>query len=120
MQFLMLFNPDFRPFEPKAVERAFRSCNQFTHFRMDDPHDSLIECQYKEHDDWTTIRLSGDANCISVNNTWGAALRAMLLIQQALGVPLRMVDDVNSFDLTFADISTVEELEAAMENARTS
>jgi len=31
-----------------------------------------------------------------------------------------IVDDGNSFDLTFSNISTVEELEAAMENARTS
>jgi hypothetical protein len=31
-----------------------------------------------------------------------------------------MVNDDYSFDLTFSDISTVEELEAAMDHARTS
>ena len=55
-----------------------------------------------------------------MDHTWGAALRAALLIQKSLRIPLRMIDDDNSFDLTFSGISTVEELEAAMENARTS
>ena len=70
MQFLMLFNPDFSPFDRQVVERAFRSCDQFTDFRLDDPLDSPIECQYREPDDWTTIRLSKDASSISINNAW--------------------------------------------------
>jgi hypothetical protein len=120
MQFLILFNPDLRPFDPQVVEAAFRSCPEFTNLRLEEPGGAIIECKYIEPDDRTIIRLSGDANCISVDNTQGAALRAVLLVQQALGVPLRVLDDVNSFDLIFSDISTVEELEAAMENARTS
>jgi hypothetical protein len=119
MQFLLLFNPDFRPFEPKVVERAFRTCAEFTDLRLDEPCGALIECEYIEPTDRTIIRLSGDASSISVDHTWGAALRASLLIQKSLGIPLRMFNDDNTFDLTFSDISTVEELETAMDNART-
>ena len=103
-----------------AVERAFRSRPEFTDVRFEEPGGALIECQYLEPDDWTIIRLSGDAATISTSNTGNAALRAALLIQRSLGIPLRMVNDDYSFDLTFSDISTTEELEAAIDNARTS
>lgn len=120
MQKLLLFNPDFTPFEPKVVERAFRSRAEFTNLRFEEPGGALIECEYIEPDDRTIIRLSEDASTISMYHTWGAALRAALLIQKSLGIPLRMFNDDNTFDLTFSDISSIEELEAAMDNARTS
>jgi hypothetical protein len=120
MQFLLLFNPDDSLFDVSSVERALRTCPQFTEFRLDDPFGSLIECHYKEPEDWTTIRLNGNRRSIFVNDTSDAALSAVLLIQKALGRPLRVVNDDYTFDLTFSDITTVEELEAAMENASTS
>jgi hypothetical protein len=88
--------------------------------RLDEPGGALLECEYVEPDDRTIIRLSGDASTISIYHTWGAALRAALLIQKSLEAPMRMVNDDYSFDLTFSNISSVEELEAAMESARTS
>jgi hypothetical protein len=117
MQFLLLLNPDDSLFDASSVERALRSCPQFTDFHRNDI--DLIECQYKEPDDWTTIRLGNDRETISVDSTRGASLRAVLLIQKALGRPLRVFDDDGTFDLTFSDIATVEELEAAMDKART-
>ncbi len=120
MQSLLLINPDFSPFNPKVVERAFDACPEFKNMRTKTPVGTLVECKYVEPDDWTTIRLSADAERISLTGTSGAALQAALLIQKSLGIPLRVFDDIYTFDLTFSDISTVEELEAAMENARTS
>jgi hypothetical protein len=120
MQSLLLFNPDLSAFDPTAVESAFLSRPEFQDVRFEETGGALIECQYFEPDDWTIIRLSGDAATISTSNTGYAALRAALLIQRSLGIPLRMVNDDNTFDLTFSNITTVEELEAAMEDARTS
>jgi hypothetical protein len=120
MQSLLILNPDDSLFDVATVERAFRACPQFTDIRLDDPVGSLIECEYNEPDDWTMIRLSKDRDVISVDYTAGAALRAVLLIQKALGRPLRVFDEGYTFDLTFSDIATVEELEAAMEDAATS
>lgn len=119
MQFLLLLNPDDSLFDVTSVERALRSSPQFTDFRFDDPVGALIECVYKEPGDWAIIRLSGNRETIFINNTRDAALRAVLLIQKALGQPLRVFNDDYTFDLTFSDIATVEELEAAMEHART-
>lgn len=120
MQFLQLLNPDDSLFDAASVERALRACPQFTDVRLDEPGGAPIECRYEEPDDWTTIRLSKDRSHISLKNTQGAALRAVLLIQKALGRPLRVYNDDYTFDLTFSDIATVEELEAAMEKASTS
>ncbi len=120
MQFLLLYKPDFSLFESSSVERVFRSNANFIDVRFDEPGGASLECEYVEPNDRTIIRLSGDKRTISINHTWGAALRAALLIQKSLDIPLRMINDDYTFDLTFSDISTVEELEAAMENARTS
>lgn len=120
MQFLFLLNTDDSLFDFPSVERALHSSPQFTDFRLDDPFGSLIECHYKEPDDETTIRLRGDRSAIVLNETSDTALRAVLLIQKALGRPLRIYNDDYAYDFTFSDLSTVEELEAAMENNRTS
>ncbi len=119
MQFLMLFKPDFSPFDSIAVERAFRLSNGFTELRLNEPDGAIIECEFIEPNDRTIIRLSGDSRTITIDHTWGAALSAALVVQKCLGVPLRMVNDDNTFDLTFSDISTLAELEAAIDNART-
>jgi hypothetical protein len=75
MQSLLLFNPDFKPFDPKVVERAFRSHAGFTNLRFEEPGGALIECKYIEPDDWTIIRLNGDATTISLCDTCDGALR---------------------------------------------
>jgi hypothetical protein len=120
MQFLLLFKADASLFDHDEVENAFRSNPDFKDLRFDTQGGDLIECEYVEPNDWAIIRFDKDRQSIFFSNTRGAALRAVLIIQQALGVPMRVYNDAYTFDLTFSDISTVEELEAAMENARTS
>ena len=115
----MLFNPDFQPFDPQLVERVSTRL-EFTNRRFDDPGGVLIECDYVELDDRTIIHLSGDARSISVDHISGAALRAAMLIRDLLGTTQRMFDDDNSFDLTLSNGSTLEELEAAIDNAQAS
>jgi hypothetical protein len=119
MQFLLLFKADGSLFDRSELERVFRSNTHFRDVRFDTPVGDLIECEYVDADDSTLIHLGKDRESVFLNHTWGAALRAVLAIQQSLGIPMRLFNDDYTFDLTFSDISTVEELEAAMENART-
>jgi hypothetical protein len=120
MQFLLLFKADSSLFELPEVEHVFRSNPHFQDLRIDTSFGDPIECEYVEPDDRTIIRLDKDRQSIFLTHTWGAALKAALTIQRALGIPMRMYNDDYTFDLTFSDIATVEELEAAMNNARTS
>jgi hypothetical protein len=116
MQFLLLSNPDDSLFDAALVERALRSCPQFTDFYSNDI--DLIDCAYNEPDDWTRIRFGDDRETITVDGFRDASLRAVLLIQKALGQPLCLFDDGGTFMLTFSDIETLEELEAAIDKAR--
>jgi hypothetical protein len=120
MQFLLLCKADSRLFDQSEVERIFRSDAKFVDLRFNTPVGDLIACKYVDSDDWTLINLDNDRQSISLSGTNRAAMQAVLAIQKALGIPLRVFDNTYSFDLTFSVIATVEELEAAMDNARTS
>ncbi len=120
MQFLLLLKADSSLFDQAELERIFRSNPNFKNLRVNAPGGDLIACRYVESDDLTLITLGEDRQSIVFSDTRGAALRAVLIVQQALGVPMRVYNDTYTFDLTFTDISTVEELEAAMDNAQTS
>ncbi len=120
MQFLLLFKANSGLFERSEIEQVFRSDPHFKDLRFDTPFGELIECRYVEPNDSASVSLNQDRQSLYFNSTCGAALKAVLIIQKALGVPLRVINDSYTCDLTFSDISTVEELEAAMENARTS
>jgi hypothetical protein len=120
MQSLLLLKADDSSFEPSEVEQVFRSDSRFKDLRISTPNGELTECTYVEPNDRAIIYLSDDREWISFSNTGRAALQAVLIIQNALGIPLRLIDSSYTFDLTFSGLSTVEKLEAAMENARTS
>jgi hypothetical protein len=120
MQSLLLLKADDGSFEPSEVEHVFRSDSRFKDLRISAPHEGLTECTCVERNDRAIIYLSDDRGWLSLSNTGRAALQAVLIIQKALGIPLRVIDSNYTFDLTFSDISTVEELEAAMDNAPTS
>ncbi len=120
MQFLLLSKADGGLFDRDELEQVFRSNSHFRDLQFDTPVGDLIACQYAEPDDWTLIHLGRDRQAISLNQTWGAALRAVLCIQNAIGVPMRLLNDDYTFDLTFSNISTVEQLETAIDQARTS
>lgn len=120
MHGLLLFKPDHSHFDLDATRQAFSATSQFSGFRVDEPGGALLECQYIDRESRTIIWLNKDASTISTSNAGTGALRAAFLIQKALGIPLRLVDSAYSFDLTFSDVSTMEELEAAVDNARRS
>jgi hypothetical protein len=119
MHNLLLFKTDERPFPIPEIERIFRTAAGFREIRFNEPGGHLIEADYVEPNDWTIVGLSGDGETISLSGTSDAAFHAALILQRSLGTPLRMIDTEYSFDLTFQNISTVDELRTAMEKART-
>jgi hypothetical protein len=119
MHNILLFNADGGQFDFTTINRVFQSANGFRDVRFDEPGGRVIEADYGNPDDSTIIGLSGDLKRISLSGTSDAALRAALILQQNLAVPLRMVDTEYSFDLTFQNISDVEELRNAIDEAHT-
>ncbi len=119
MHNVLLFNADGRPFDFATVKRVFQSEHGFRDVRFNEPGCDVIEADYVAANGATIVGLSGDRETISLSGTSDAALSAAIILQRHVDMPLRMVDTEYSFDLTFHDISTVEELHAAIERART-
>src|SRR4051794_27034487 len=93
------FKADSSRFESSEVEQVFRSDSRFKDLRVNSSSGELTECDYVEPDDWAIIRLSKDREWISISNTGSAALRAVLILQKRLGIPLHVFDTSYTFDL---------------------
>ena len=61
-----------------------------------------------EGGDFTMVELSPERDTISISGITDAALRAALIVQGHLDVPLRIIDLDYSFDLSLEDFSTIE------------
>ena len=118
MQSLLLINSDTQPFSVDAIQHIFQSVREFVEVRYDTPVGTPIEADYVEGQDFTMVDLSPDYKAISISGTTDAALRAALIMQRHLGVPLRIIDLDYSFDLLLRDFSNVDELRAAIDEAQ--
>jgi hypothetical protein len=120
MHNLLLFDADQRTIPVDALQRIFRSVSGFQKVRCNTPTGTPIEADYVEGQDFTTVRLNATCEAISVRGTSGAALSAAWILHRNLDIPLRMVDTEYSFDLKLADFTNLEQLEAAIDKARSS
>jgi hypothetical protein len=118
MQSLLLLNIEYQEFDVQAIHHIFQSVNEFRDVRINEPVGNALEADFVEGDDSTIVRLSGCRGRISLSGTTDAALRAAIILQQHLDVPLRIIDLDYSFDLLLRDYPTVEELRVAMDDAQ--
>ena len=120
MTSLLLLHLDDRAFETADIERIFQANSGFRDVRFNEPGGAIIEADYVEPEDLTIVALSGSRKSIALSGTTDAAFRAALILQRNLDCPLRLVDSGYSFDLVLDGFSSIEELQSAIENARTS
>lgn len=119
MHSLLIFDPHEQPFDPDVIENLFRSEPGFQDVRRDPRAVAAVESDFHAHDSQTTISLNENLDTIASRGTSDAALEAALVIRRRLGKPLRMVDTDYSFDLILEPLESIEELRAAIEQART-
>lgn len=120
MHSLMLFDSTGRKISVDALRRALSSIPQCKQIRESASSGTPLQADYAEGDDFTTIYLISSHEAISIRGTSGAALSAAWAIHAKLGIPLRMVDTDYSFDLLLDQFSTLEQLSAAIDQARAS
>ncbi len=120
MHNVLLFRPDDSPFDVAAIRHAFEVGPGFRNVRTGAPYGSAIEADYVEPESRTTAILNGKLDTISIRGVSDASLRAALILQSHLNIPLRMVDTGYTFDLILEGVATVAELWSAIENARKS
>ena len=116
----LLLRADEKEFNPKTIEHVFRTEAGFGNVRFHEPGGAAIECRYTdpESGDSILVRLSGRLTAISLADTSDIALRAAVLLQARLQIPLRMVDTDYTYDLNLSDHATLDELNAAIDEAR--
>lgn len=117
---LLLIRTDETPFDVAAVAHILSTQSGFHDVRFDDSIGAVIEARYTEADSQSIVSLKEDHETISLSGTSDAALRAALILQTGLKIPLRMFDTNYSFDLVFEGLSTVDELRNAIAQAVTS
>lgn len=118
MQSILLLRLDELKFEPDRVERILRAVEGFHNVRLDDPAGTLVEAEFVDSGGWTIVALSESARAVSLSGTTNTALRAALVLQSHLNMPLRIIDTEYSFDLALSDCANLEELNAAIDQAR--
>ena len=115
MQSLLLFSADKRPFSVEALQGIFKSVTGFGEIRYNTPVGTPIEADYVDGDDFTMVELSPERDTISISGTTDAALKAALIVQRHLDVPVRIIDLDYSFDLSLEEFTNIEELRAAID-----
>jgi hypothetical protein len=115
---ILLIRIDEMPFDVSAVAHIFSTQGGFRDVRFDKLVGAAVEADYTDLENRTIIGLSEDLEAISLSGTSDAALRAALILQVHLKVPLRIFDTNYSFDLMLQNYSTVDELRAAIESAQ--
>ena len=115
MQSLLLFSADKRLFAVESLQGIFKSVTGFGEIRYTTPVGTPIEADYVEGDDFTMVELSPERDTISISGTTDAALKAALIVQRHLDVPVRIIDLDYSFDLSLEEFTNIEELRAAID-----
>ena len=82
------------------------------------PDGAVIEADYVEPEDQSIVGLSKSRTSISLSGMSDVTLRAVLILQKSLELPLRMVDSDYSIDLILQDCPSVEALWSAIQAHR--
>jgi hypothetical protein len=74
---------------------------------------AVFECEYEDIGISTIVRISPDAETVTVEGFGDEAIKFMLELQSRLRVDLHVIDLEYSFDLSVRQFSTVEEFKRA-------
>lgn len=118
MQFLLVFQQGGEEFEFGSTRRIFESTPGFRGVRFDEPGGAALEATYAHGDESVIVQLSRTLKSITFSRESTVALNAALLLQTQSEKPLRITDSDYSFDLGLSDFQTMQQLEAAIDNAR--
>jgi hypothetical protein len=114
MQSLLIFHRDQSPFQISDLEKITESQPGFQRIQVSVPDGAAFEAEYSRPGDYTTLRLKHDRIVISISGETDAALYVVLLLQEYLDGPLRMVGTNYTFDFILQGFRSIDELRTAM------
>jgi hypothetical protein len=114
MQSLLIFHPDQSLFQVSDLQQIAITTPGFHSIRFSSPGGSTFEAEYSQLGDYTTLRLNEDRTVISISGETDAPLQAVLLLQNYLAGPLRIVGTDYSFDFILHGFRNIDELRSTM------
>lgn len=98
MQLLLMYIDEGEAFDEGRVRRSIAGIVGLSEARRDPVTNARFEADYVAAGDSTVIRLSEDAETISIHGTGAAARRFAVEFQKHYKDPLHLIDDGYSFD----------------------
>ena len=110
MQLLILFISENQQFDLNWLAEIATNTLGVENIRKQKLIGSILEFEFSEGDDFTTVRLSQDYKTISISALGDASLKIALLIQKNCPQPIVAIDSDYSFELILDQIDSVKKL----------
>ena len=110
MQLLILFIGENEKFDKNKLVDIAKEIPGVENIREGEFVGSILEFEFSEKEDFTTVRLSGDRETISISGLGNASLKIALSIQKRYPKPIIAVDSDYSFELVLNKINSLNQL----------
>jgi hypothetical protein len=120
MSFLLIYIGEGQRFDVDAVTAALRNIPGVDRIKVTDVFKGLIEATCDTGSDSVIVRVTEDAESISLSNDGDAALKVALDLQARMATPLHMIDEGYTFDVSLIAYSSPEDLKRAIQIGSTS
>ena len=110
MQLLILFIGENEKFDKNKLVDIAKEIPGVENIREGEFVGSILEFEFSEKEDFTTVRLSGDRETISISGLGNASLKIALSIQKRYPKPIIAVDSDYSFELVLDKINSLNQL----------
>lgn len=110
MQLLILFIGENEKFDQKKLVDIAQNIPGVENIREGEFVGSILEFEFSEGEDFTTVRLSGDRETINISGLGDASLKIALSIQKRYPKPIIAVDSDYSFELVLNKINSLDKL----------
>ncbi len=110
MQLLILFIGENEQFDQNQLVDIAKNIPGVENIREGEFVGSILEFEFREGEDFTTVRLSGDRETISISGLGDASLKIAFSIQKRYPQPIIAVDSNYSFELVLDRINSLDQL----------
>jgi hypothetical protein len=110
MQLLILFIGENERFDQNQLVDIAKNVPGVENIREGKFVGSILEFEFSEGEDFTTVRLSDDRETISISGLGNASLKIAFSIQKRYPQQITAVDSDYSFELILDQINSLEQL----------
>jgi hypothetical protein len=115
MSKLLIYIGENQTFEIDQVIEKISSILGVSNLKVGDFIGAIFECEYSLNGNSTIVRISKDAETLTIEGLGDESLDFALKIQKLLPYPLFMIDMEYNFNIRLLDYNSLDELRKAIE-----